>query len=250
MKTRILIRADDLGYSEGVNHGIAKSALEGVAGSIGLMVNMPATEHGVRLLKGSAACIGLHTNICAGMPLTDPALIPSIVQANGEFKPSSAYRSATSDFVVLKEVLLEIEAQYRRFKELMGREPEYFECHAVASANFFTGLEIVAERHSLKYSPMPVNSDTVTVGNTKVRIGFDAMRPDYDPQASLKKLVETTEPGACSMMICHPGYLDAYILRHSSLTTPRALEAEMLSSEETREFLEESRVELITYNDL
>lgn len=34
------------------------------------------------------------------------------------------------------------------------------------------------------------------------------------------------------MFVCHPGYLDAYILRKSSLTVPRAMEAEMLCSDE------------------
>ena len=38
---QILIRADDLGYSEGVNYGIAKAVNEGVVKSVGVMPNMP-----------------------------------------------------------------------------------------------------------------------------------------------------------------------------------------------------------------
>ena len=112
---KLLIRADDLGFSEGINYGIEKSVKEGIIRTVGIMVNMDATEHGINLLKDTEACFGLHTNICVGKPLTDPKLIPSLVDENGYFKSSRTYRSAKEDFVVLDEVLLEVEAQYLRY---------------------------------------------------------------------------------------------------------------------------------------
>ena len=144
---RLLIRADDLGYSQGVNCGIAATVAAGLVRSVGVMTNMPAAVHGLGLLAGHPVCLGQHTNICVGRPLTDPARIPSLCTPEGEFKPSHAYREAAKageDFVVLEEVIEEIEAQYRQFKALTGREPGYFEGHAVASPNFFKGLEMVA----------------------------------------------------------------------------------------------------------
>ena len=117
---KILVRADDLGYSEGVNYGIAKSVKEGIIRSVGIMPNMEAAAHGVKLLEGVDVCLGQHTNICIGKPVTAPKQIPSLVQANGEFKSSKEYRSAKEDFVVLDEVVMEIEAQYHRFVELTG----------------------------------------------------------------------------------------------------------------------------------
>ena len=52
------------------------------------------------------------------------------------------------------------------------------------------------------------------------------------------------------MFVCHPGYLDAYILKKSSLTVPRAMEVEMLCSGETKKYIEEQGIELVTYDDL
>ncbi|MCR5229384.1 MAG: ChbG/HpnK family deacetylase, partial [Solobacterium sp.] len=104
---QLLIRADDLGFSEAVNYGIEKTVKEGLIRSVGIMTNMPAASHGVRLLDGCDVCYGQHTNICAGFPLSDPAVIPSLVQENGEFRTSSEYRKAYKegrDFVVLDEV--------------------------------------------------------------------------------------------------------------------------------------------------
>lgn len=48
---QILIRADDLGYSRAVNYGIYDAIHNGIINNVGVMVNMPATEHGLDLLK-------------------------------------------------------------------------------------------------------------------------------------------------------------------------------------------------------
>lgn len=52
------------------------------------------------------------------------------------------------------------------------------------------------------------------------------------------------------MFICHPGYLDGYILKHSSLTMPRPMEGDMVCDPNTRKWLKEVEVELITYDHL
>ena len=138
----LLIRADDLGYSEGVNYGIAATVAAGLVRSVGVMTNMPAG----RPRPGAAAWPfpmpgSAHQHLC-GPALTDPSHIPSLCTPEGEFRPSRTYREAAKagrDFVVLEEVIEEIEAQYRQFKALTGREPDYFEGHAVASAKLLQG---------------------------------------------------------------------------------------------------------------
>lgn len=247
---KILIRADDLGFSEGINYGIEKSVKQGIIKSVGVMVNMPATIHGLNLLKGENVCLGLHTNICVGKPLTNPKLIPSICDENGNFKSSKIYRSTKEDFVSLEEVILEIEAQYQRFVELVGEKPHYFEGHAVMSDNFFKGLEIVAKRHNCHYLPVSF-TEPIKFKNTTLHISMDSMKPNYDPFESLKKATneEYGENEMC-MFVCHPGYLDAYILSVSSLLIPRTLEVEMASSHETKKWLKEHDIQVVTYDDL
>lgn len=48
---KMMIRADDLGYSEAVNYGIEKSVKCGIINNVGFMVNMEASEHGYNLIK-------------------------------------------------------------------------------------------------------------------------------------------------------------------------------------------------------
>ena len=246
---KLLIRADDLGFSEAVNYGIEKTVKEGVIRSVGLMTNMPASQHGYDVIRDCGVCLGQHTNICVGKPVTDPALIPSITDKNGEFKSSKEYRSAKEDFVVLDEVVLEIEAQYRRFKEITGEEPHYFEGHAVASANFFKGLEIVASRHGLKYLEMKVDKP-VRFGHSKLYMHMESMLPDYEPLNSVRNLSFHEGEDEADVFVCHPGYLDDYILKVSSLTIPRTKEVEMACSEELRNWIKENHISMLTYDEV
>ena len=68
----LLIRADDLGYSEGVNYGIAAAVAAGLVRSVGVMTNMPAAVHGLGLLHGHSLCLGQHTNILSLIHISEP----------------------------------------------------------------------------------------------------------------------------------------------------------------------------------
>ena len=108
---KILVRADDLGYSEAFNYGLARAVKSGIVRCVGVMPNMEWAEHGVNLLKDTDVTFTVHANICQGRPITDPSLIPSLVDEAGFFKDKSLYREAKEDFVVLEEVVMEVEAQ-------------------------------------------------------------------------------------------------------------------------------------------
>ena len=187
---KIMIRADDLGYSEAVNYGIIKSVKDGIINNVGFMVNMPTSRHGYDLIKDEQISLGQHTNICVGKPLCDPSLISSLVQENGEFKTSREYRSAKKDFVVLEEAILEVEAQYQRFKEITGKEPAYFEGHAIASENFLKALEFVAKQHQLTYQDVSFDGTPTIVNGNKVYMWMDSTSENYNPKACFKYVVE------------------------------------------------------------
>lgn len=52
------------------------------------------------------------------------------------------------------------------------------------------------------------------------------------------------------MFVCHPGYLDAELMRSSSLTILRIQEVEMLTSQKTKQWLRKHEVQIISYDDL
>ncbi|MHC5227797.1 ChbG/HpnK family deacetylase [Enterococcus sp. LJL99] len=255
---KVLFRADDLGYSEAVNYGIEKSVKEGLIRSVGVMVNMPATQHGVALLKNEPIAFSLHTNICVGKPLVDSKLIPSLVDEHGFFKASKIYRSASEDFVVFDEVMLEINAQYQRFIELFGRKPDYFEGHAVASETFFKAMEIFTEEKQLIYSGLPKGAEpnslaqdaAINVNKTKVYLWMESMQESYEPYHSLENMLTGLHEDGVDMMIFHPGYLDQFILENSSLLIPRTKEVTLLTDLAIKKRLDQLNIELISYKEL
>lgn len=252
MGKQIIIRADDLGYCEAVNLGIIKTVKDGIINNIGLMVNMPTSVAGLSALQqlDKPVDIGLHTVICTGRPVSDPSQLPSLTTPDGQFKASSVYRQATHDFVNLDEAIVEIEAQYQRFVTLVGRQPDYFEGHAVVSDNFVKALRIVAERHQLRFLEYHFDGAPTPLNGKQLYVEMDSMKPDYHPFKTLQKTVNTSHSDGLEVMVCHPGYLDEFILTHSSLTIPRTQEVTMLCDEKTKRWLAEQNVELLRYSDL
>ena len=246
---KLLIRADDLGYCESVNYGIARAVKDGVVRSVGVMPNMKWAEHGVRLLDGTDVIFTVHANICQGKPITDPKLIPSLVDGD-EFKDKMIYREAKEDFVVLEEVIMEVEAQYLRLVELSGKKPFMIEAHAVPSNNFNKALAIVAEKYGVKYMGFEPGRGP-KIGNTVFKFSMDSGNADYNPFESMKKAMnqEFAEDEAM-LMVLHPGYVDEYVLNTSYITTQRALEVAFAINPETKKWCEENNVKLLTYADL
>ena len=247
---KLLVRADDLGYSEAFNYGLARAVKSGIVRCVGVMPNMEWAEHGVRLLDGTDVIFTVHANICQGKPLTDPKLIPSLVDENGFFKDKSLYREAKEDFVVLEEVVMEVEAQYQRLVELIGKKPFMVEAHAVPSANFNKALAIVGQKYGLATMGF-IPGRGPKIKDTVLKFSMDSGNPDYNPFESLKKaaLQPMTEDEAC-MMVLHPGFVDEYVLTTSYITTQRALEVAMAINPEVPKWCAENGVQLITYADL
>ena len=238
---KLLVRADDLGYCEAVNYGIARAVKDGIVRSVGVMPNMEWAEHGVRLLDGTDVTFTVHANICQGKPITDPKLIPSLVDGD-EFKDKSLYREAKEDFVVLEEVVMEV--------ELIGKKPYMIDAHAVPSDNFNKALVMVAQKYgveSMSFEP----GRGPKVANTVMKFSMDSGNPDYNPFESMKKAMnQDFAEDEAMLMVLHPGYVDEYVMNTSYITTQRALEVAMAINPETKKWCEENNVKLLTYADL
>jgi predicted glycoside hydrolase/deacetylase ChbG (UPF0249 family) len=248
---KLIMRADDLGFSEGVNYGIEKAVKDGVITSVGMMTNMESAKHGYNLIKDENICLGQHTNICVGKPLSDPSLIPSLVQENGEFCSSRDIRSRKEDTVVEAEAEIEIEAQLQRFIEITGRKPDYFEAHAVSSNNFFKALKTVAKKHGLFYENAIFDKEWE---NENGIIGFPFAKLDekglYDPEAYMQDNLQLLKENPCCIAVFHPGYLDQYILTHSSFNLIRAMECEFLCGEWIKQWIKDNHIDLVDFTNI
>lgn len=246
---KLILRADDLGISEGVNYGILKSIQDGVISCVGLMPNMESAKHGYQLIKDLDICLGQHTNICLGKPVCSPELIPSLVNENGEFYSSHDINHRQEDTINILECEIEIEAQLQRFIEITGQKPEYFEGHAVFSRNYLQALENVAARHHLFYdNPMDQQWQKQYHIQSLDFFAFDE-RGLYDPYQYFESQLSNIQKNECSLLVFHPGYLDQYILEHSSYTLIRPMECEFLCSQWLKDWLKHHHIEVVSFRD-
>ena len=247
--TRILLRADDLGYSVGVNCGLAWACDNGLPMSVGLMMNLPDVRHGYKLIADKGHCLGMHATISAGRPLSDPTDVPSLVDDAGAFHPSGFYRNAMADPADIEDVEREAEAQYQTFVELIGREPDYVDVHAVGSANFISGTRNVAERHGKPFSYLAASGEVMRVGSSDVLI--HGSQGDLGQLLDAVMAAEEQAPSPVAhILMLHPGFVDAQLMRSSSLTLPRTADAELLHGPALQALAELSDIELVTYRDL
>ena len=67
---KVVVNADDFGFSKGINLGILESFRNGVVSNTSLMTNMPGFEHAVELMRQYPELkVGLHvvTSVCKGL---------------------------------------------------------------------------------------------------------------------------------------------------------------------------------------
>lgn len=212
------------------------------------MVNMKDIEHGYNLIKDLDLALGLHTNICAGKPLSDCNLISTLIQENGDFCTSKEIRNRAKDTISVEEAKIEIKAQYLRFKEIVGKEPDYFECHAVFSDNFIQALKEVAKELNLFYENPGIDRDWEDKNNI---YGFPFARLNerglYDPKLYMEESYQKLKDRPVCVAIFHPGFLDQDILNQSSFTLIRPMECDFLCSKWLKDWLKENKIEVTDF---
>jgi len=73
---RLIVNADDLGFSSGITEGIFRAHREGIVTSTTVMANMPAAEEAVaRLGEAPGLGVGVHLNASQGPPLSGQAML-------------------------------------------------------------------------------------------------------------------------------------------------------------------------------
>src|SRR5579863_8447324 len=71
---RLIVNADDFGYTRGVNEGIVEAHRDGILTATTLMANGAAFEHAVELARQNPALdVGCHLVLVEGQSVLDPA---------------------------------------------------------------------------------------------------------------------------------------------------------------------------------
>jgi predicted glycoside hydrolase/deacetylase ChbG (UPF0249 family) len=244
----LIVNADDFGRTPGVNRGIAEAHRHGIVTSATLMVNQPAAADAAALArKNPRLGVGLHVTLTGGgLPTLPPTQVPSLVNARG-LLPHTPDALAAAD---PHEVLLEVRAQVKRFRELLGRLPTHLDSHhhAQRMPAVLEALVTLAWETGL-----PVRSVSADM---RLRFRREGMAtPDrfvdsfYADEATLEGLLRALaelQPGTTELM-CHPAHVDDELRAGSSYAQPRARELAILTHSEIRQQIQATGVRLTSF---
>lgn len=147
----LIVNADDLGWTEGVNRGIAEVHRNGIVTSASLLANGRAFESAVKLaLTTPALGVGVHLNLSDGEPAADPDAVTSLVNDRAQFEgsPESLLLRLARRNVVLEEVECEWGAQIQKVREA-GIRPTHLDGHK--HVHMLPGLFEIALRLAKRY---------------------------------------------------------------------------------------------------
>lgn len=147
---KMIVRVDDVGFSDVCNIGTFETLDKGIATSADVMLDVPGTVDALnRLKKYPWISVGWHTHMW-GSPLSDINKVPSLVEHEGEFKGRFRTDLRSSNDINYDELVLELEAQLERCKKILGRYPD---TGATPHGDnvFDKALRYVMDKHNIPY---------------------------------------------------------------------------------------------------
>lgn len=111
---KIIINADDFGFSKSINNGIIEAYKKGLITTTTIMINMPYVEDAINLWKQNKKLgLGLHINITAGKPISNN--VNSLVDENGNFYHHNKIEKNEIQ-LNYEDVIFEIKSQIEKLK--------------------------------------------------------------------------------------------------------------------------------------
>lgn len=225
-KRLLIVNADDLGLSPGVNAGIFEAHERGIVTSASLMVRAAAAPE-------AAAALGAHPRLAVGLHLD----LAEWRYEDGEWRVT--YERCPSEDAAAVEA--ECRAQLDAFRKLTGRDPTHLDSHqhthmsdpvAPVAVALAAELEVPLRARGIRYE-----------GGFYGQTGKGEPYPAGIASEHLVELIEVLPPGPTELG-CHPGIgSDA----QSSYESERELEVRALCDPRVREAIERGAIELRSF---
>ena len=281
MVRQLVVNADDLGLTVGVNDGIFDAYDLGILTSASVFANAPATADAIRRARShSALGIGAHLTLVDGSPTLPPRDVPTLLEDDGRFRASwkSFILACFQRRVSLDEVERELVAQIERLQR-SGLTLTHLDAHKHVHAYppVFAIVARLAVRFGIPVVRVPYERRSPSFalrGRARAQAWLNAAmwpwaRANYRAAAALgvrtpefigrihtgvldrsalRTMLRAARPGVTELMV-HPGYLDDDLRRVATrLLESRPQELDLLCSMETRARLFAERIELVRHD--
>jgi len=286
---RLIINADDLGLTVGVNRAIDEARQRGVVTSATMMANTGAVEDAVARVRNAGLSVGCHVVLIDGTPMLPPQDIPSLVTDG----PGAHFRDRWRDFATQalarrlreNEIRAEVEAQIRRIQQT-GLTVTHMDSHKhvhllppvlapmlrAAKAcgvrgvrNPFAPMKPLALAHLvrrprlwtrytevrlLRHFSAEFHKTVADAGMLTTDGTFGIVATGALDEQLFTAIVGSLPEGTWEL-VCHPGYCDDELRSvKTRLRESREQELRVLTSAAARRAIEAAGVELISYEQL
>ena len=287
---RLIVNADDFGFTSGVNRAIVEAHTIGVVTSSTLMANGPAFSEAAQLAKSlPRLSVGCHVVLIDGQPVLGAERLPSLTITT----PAPCFHDGLKMFAARAlagridpgEIAAEATAQIRKIQEA-GIAVSHFDTHkhthlfpkilrpllkAAAGCGIRAVRNPFAPRMPLRSSELLARPNLWTryaevrllrrfAGKFREAVeheGFSA--PDGTLGIEVTGTLDETLfhtiarniPEGTWEFVCHPGYNDADLQKaRTRLRDSREIELRALTLPAAREVLAQEGIELVSYHDL
>lgn len=266
---RLIVNADDFGFTRDVNEGIVEAHCNGILTATTLMANGAAFDHAVELARDTPTLdVGCHLVLVGG---------PSVAVRGLEF-PRDVKGLLVSIARGKLDVEAELDAQIRRIIEA-GIQPTHLDTHK--HTHLLPAVLRAVARLSAKYAipwvrrpfDYPLQAGTIPFARRATGRALGFLRPwfhstlamhgcrttDHFAGFSLTGYLRTQElidllrrlPQGSTEFMTHPGFCTAELrAAQTRLKESRAAELEALTARETSRALVDLGIELATYRTL
>ena len=225
----LIVNADDLGLSPGVNRGILEAHRHGIVTRASLMVRGPAACEAAELVKSAPELeIGLHLDM-------------------GEWAFQGGKWVPLYEVIDLRDapaIAAEVDRQINTFRDLLKRDPTHLDSHQHVHRR--EPLASIA-RNAAQCLGVPLRHG----GEARYCGEFYGQTDVGEPlpaQVSVESLMSILRrlPGGLSELCCHPAYVDDALAHSGTMyRDERQLELHALSDPRIRRALAELDIELV-----
>ena len=284
---RLIVNADDLGLTPGVNRGIVEAHRSGIVTSATLMANASALDDAIRLAGSSPGLsLGCHVVLVDRTPVMDSGQVSTLVnnKREGRFEEGIAAFAirALRGQIDADQVEAEVTAQIRKLQSEGVRVthldthkhthifPQVLRpilraaraCGVRAIRNPFgrVAFSQIANRPGLwkRYGQVKMlNAWSAAFAQTVAAAGMSTPDGSLGIVATgslddrLLRLILENLPEGTWELVCHPGYNDDALGKvRTRLRDSREAELRLLTSSDARKWLTQAGVQLISYHEL
>lgn len=249
---KLIINADDFGYDRGVNTGIIEAYNEGVLTSTTLMAGMPGFDEAVDLAKKNPNLgVGAHLTLTCGNSVGHN--YKTITDKNNKFLKISAYED--EEFlkkIDLNEIYEEWDLQISKILKA-GIEPSHLDSHH--HVNSVEDIKNIFIDLSKKYN-LPVRNNFNVPEQIRTT---DKLVDFFDKIGSNKKiwrhmdinnLIKDCLTYESIEVMCHPAYVDYFLLNNSSFNVGRTSTLNELKNNKIKDIFKKNNIKLVNFKDL